>query len=198
MRVITLLLACCCTLTVSSVRAQQETAASYAVHAAALSATMTYCRTMSALTYSFQSAKDMLEKLRREHQRLQTEVTGDNFFNFVATGYHLAEWVERDPSIPGPAKSDLASVRAGTCIATCRDLTNASKHFRLNSNYQNQVTSNAKSERGFGVGRYGMGGYGGGEESITIELLDGRTFNALEMSDEVLQEWEAFFNRHAL
>lgn len=153
---------------------------------------------MPALTYSFQTAKDMLEKLRREHQRLQTEVTGDNFFNFVATGYHLAEWVERDPSISGTAKNDVASVRATTSIATCRDLTNASKHFKLNSNYQNQVASNATSERGFGVGRYGMGGYGVGEESITIELLDGSVVKALDLSDEVLKEWEGFFTRHAL
>ena len=153
---------------------------------------------MPALTYSFQSAKDMLEKLRREHQRLYTEVTGDNFFNFVATGYHLAEWIERDPSVPGTAKNDVPSVRALSSIATCRDLTNAGKHFRLKANYQNQVASNAKSERGFGVGRYGMGGFGVGEESIIIELLNGRTFNALELSDDVLKEWEGFFNRHAL
>lgn len=153
---------------------------------------------MPTLTYGFESAQDMLDKLRREHQRLQAEVTSDNFFNFVATAYHLLEWVERDPKVPATAKTNLSSVRSASCIAACRDLTNASKHFSLKSNYQNQVTSSAKSERGFGVGRFGKGGYGIGEESISIMLKDGTTLNGLQLAADTVNEWESFFTRHGL
>ena len=151
-----------------------------------------------ALTYGLTTAADMLAKFRRERQRLLREVTSDDFFNFVVTAYHLIEWIEKDPSIPAAAKSDLACVRRDTFIATCRDLTNASKHFRLKANYQNQVTSSASSERGYGLGRYGAGGFGVGEESITVELLDGTSFSALDLVDQVSRLWEAFFARHGL
>jgi len=153
---------------------------------------------MPALTYGFKSARDMLEKLRREHQRLQAEVTSDTLFNFVATGYHLLEWVKKDPQVPATAKTNLSAVRNAPCIKTCRDLTNASKHFSLKSNYQGQVTSSAKSERGFGVGRFGAGGYGVGEESISIVLKNGTTLNALQLAGDTVNEWEAFFTHHGL
>jgi hypothetical protein len=153
---------------------------------------------MPALIYGLTSAKHLLEKLRREHARLNEEVTSDNFFNFVVTGYHLVEWVKKDPTVSQAAKNDLPSVRAASCIATCRDLTNASKHFALNANYQNQVANDAKSERGFGVGRFGKGGYGVGEEYICVELRDGSTIDALRLAKEVITEWESFFVRHAI
>ena len=153
---------------------------------------------MPALTYGFESARDMLEKLRREHRRLESEVTSDNLFNFVATGYHLLEWVEKDPQVPASAKTNLLAVRHASSIATCRDLTNASKHFSLKLNYQNQVTTSAKSVRGFGVGRCGMCGYGVGEESISIILKDGTTLNALKLARDTVNEWESFFSHHRL
>jgi hypothetical protein len=153
---------------------------------------------MPALTYSFKSAQDMLNKLRREHQRLLTEVSGDNFLNFVVTAYHLAEWVEKDPKVPAAAKNDIPTVRKASSIATCRDLTNASKHFNLKAGYKDQVASTATSMSGWGAGRYGVGGYGIGEESITIDLLDGTSLNALGLAADALQEWESFFTRHSI
>jgi len=151
-----------------------------------------------SLTYGLRSAKDLLEKLRREHSRIEREVTSDAFFNFVVTAYHLIEWVKKDPSIPAIAKNDLSSVKSNSTISVCRDLTNASKHFSLNSNYKKQVTSGAVSMRGWGVGRYGRGGYGVGEESISVELLDGTKYNAIALVRDTLRVWESFFAKHHL
>ena len=108
------------------------------------------------LTFGLQDASDMLAKLHHEHERLEREVSSYNLFNFVVTAYHLIEWVKRDPAVPA-TKRDLDSIRKDTYIAVCRDLANANKHFKLNQGYKGQVTSEATSRSGYGVGRYGAG-----------------------------------------
>lgn len=114
------------------------------------------------LTFGLRDASDMLAKLHDEHERLEREVTSYNLFNFVVTAYHLIEWVEKDPVVSAATKRDLASVRQDTYIAVCRDLANANKHFKLKRGYEGQVTSEATSRSGHGVGRYGAGTYGRG------------------------------------
>jgi hypothetical protein len=149
-----------------------------------------------SLTFGLQDANDMLAKLHHEHERLEREVTSYDLFNFVVTAYHLIEWVERDPVVPPTAKHDLASIRQDTYIAVCRDLANANKHFKLKRDYKGQVTSEATSKSGFGVGRYGAGAFGRGEESITIVLTDETEYVALALARSVIDVWDAFFARH--
>jgi hypothetical protein len=78
----------------------------------------------------------------------------------------------------------------------CRDLANACKHFTLN--YPNAVTASAPSNRGFGVGRYGKGGYGLGEESIEVQLNDGTSFQCLDLVNNVIASWQSFFKSHGM
>jgi hypothetical protein len=54
-----------------------------------------------ALTFSFNSVRDLMAKLEREAKALNEEaVTGDRFFNFAITGYSMIDWVKKDPSVP--------------------------------------------------------------------------------------------------
>jgi len=151
-----------------------------------------------ALTSGFKTPRDMLAKLHREHDRLAAEVTPDNLFNLVVTAYHIVDWIKNDPAVPQPAKDDLASMRANTYLAVCRDVANASKHFTLDKNYKNQVTAKTSAISGYGVGGYGKGPYGVGEYSIVVVLTDGQRFDSHELADGVLQAWDAFFSKHGL
>jgi hypothetical protein len=82
-------------------------------------------------------------------------------------------------------------------IKICGDLATASKHFILTTR-KNPMTSEATSSRGYGVGRYGKGGWGTGEEAIEIELVDGSHISGLDLVQNVIQAWETFFQSHAL
>lgn len=148
------------------------------------------------LTYGLDSAKDLLEKLRRDSALLNDEVTSDRFFNFVVTGYSLIDWVKNDPTMPGSVKSDASSLYADIWLQVCGDLAIASKHFTLTT--RNPVTENASSKRGWGHGRWGKGGWGCGEETIEITLNDGRIYSGLEFVSGVLQTWERFFWTHGM
>lgn len=151
-----------------------------------------------SLTYSFRTAKDVIDKLRRDVDVLNEEVTGDCFFNLVITAYHLTDWIKNDTSIPLAAKNDINSMYLNQHVAVCRDIANASKHFSLSRDYKNQVTDLAHASQGYGCGRFNKGLYGVGEESIDIECSDGTKLSSIELAKEVLAAWEVFFSKHGI
>jgi hypothetical protein len=72
----------------------------------------------------------------------------------------------------------------------------AAKHFAPTQ--RKPITSSATSHQGYGMGRYGKGGYGVGEESIKVALNDGTRFSALELVQGVLGTWQSFFAKHGI
>src|SRR2546430_1172086 len=104
-----------------------------------------------SLTSGLKTPRDVLAKLHREHARLKHTVTGDDLMNFVITGYHIIDWVRKNPSVSSGAKSDVQSMYANRYIAVCRDLANESKHFVLGKDYKGRVTDKTSAISGFGA-----------------------------------------------
>ena len=149
------------------------------------------------LTYGFNSIGDVLAKLEREAKALrEEEVNGDRFYNFVITGYSMIDWVRNDPTVPASAKHAGAvdGLYSDRWLKICGDLATASKHFNLTRRIP--ITSTSTTESGWGIGRFGKGGYGVGEENIEVTLNDGTVLNALEIVQGVQATWKAFFHTH--
>ena len=151
-----------------------------------------------AHTFSLSSVRDLFEKLQREAEALDEEVTSDRLFNFVVTGYSMIDWVKNDPSVPPSSKTNpvVQGLYNDPWLKICGDLATASKHFTLTE--RKPVVTSATSARGFGVGRYGKGGWGVGEESISVQLNDGTSFHCLDLVRGVISTWECFFSAHGL
>jgi hypothetical protein len=152
-----------------------------------------------ALTFGLNTARDLRDKLQRDATLLLDDaVTGDRFFNFVLTGYALIDWIKNDPAVPAGAKqhSVVQGLYANRTLKICGDLANSVKHFTLSSRVP--ITKAADTESGFGVGRFGMGGFSEGEEEIVLTLNDGTVLNALDFVQDVLNVWQTFFATHAL
>ncbi len=150
-------------------------------------------------TYGLRTARDLLAKLERDAALLRQEVSSDRFFNFVVTAYSVVDWIQNDPSVTQPAKSDIQRFRSTQSILICRDLANSSKHFTLDPKQNpNPKVQSAASDQGFGVGRFGAGGFGTGEEEITVVLDNGATQNGLVVMEDALRDWNAFFVLHNL
>lgn len=154
------------------------------------------CRDGMPLTYGLGTAKELVEKLRRDAALLDEEVTSDRFFNFVVTGYSLIDWLKNDPAVPAAAKAVVSSLYSDPWLKVCGDLATASKHFVLTTRVP--VTADASSQLGWGAGRFGKGGWGVGEESIVVTLNDGTTYTGLDLVKGVLQTWNLFFVTHGV
>jgi len=151
-----------------------------------------------SLTPGLTSALDLLHKLQRDVERLNKEVTSDDFFNFVITGYSLIDWVKHDASLPESARTseEIDRLYKEPWLKVCGDLASASKHYTLTR--RKSVVTSAESQRGWGKGRYGKGGYGVGEEAIVIRINNDTEWTALEFACGVLQAWLHFFERQDL
>jgi len=147
------------------------------------------------LTYQLSCPQDLLEKLRSDVKLLEEQVTSYRFFNLVVTGYHIMDWIKNNESIPKATQKAAKKMYENDYISVCRDIANASKHFKLD--YENRKVDSAKSEQGpYGTGRFGKGVFGIGEEQITIECFDGCKYSALEFAKAILQTWDDFFREH--
>lgn len=151
-----------------------------------------------SLTFGLATTKDLFAKLQRDAVALNDEVTSDRLFNFVVTGYSMIDWIKNDPSVPATAKSKSIrdSLHGDSWLKICGDLANAVKHFTLAT--RKPVTSSAATSQGYGVGRYGKGGFGFGEESIELVLNDGTSFHCLDLVQGVLTTWQSFFTTHGM
>lgn len=151
-----------------------------------------------SLTFGITTTKELQDKLKRDAASLNEEVTSDAFFNFVVTGYSLIDWVKNDPTVPASAKTqtEIASLYGDSWLKVCGDLAIAAKHYKFTKRVP--VTASATSDTGFGMGRYGKGGFGIGEESINITLNDGTSFPGLDFVQGVLHSWERFFTKHSI
>lgn len=149
-----------------------------------------------SLRYGLRSAADLFKKLERDAAALEREVSSDATFNFVVTACHLLEWIVADPAIELPPSVRDQIVRS-ECFQACRDLANASKHFELDPQRNPDPTRSARSESGFGVGRFGAGSFGQGEESISVELKTGRTVDILELVRDVMTLYSPTFAESA-
>ena len=151
-----------------------------------------------SLTYGLLTVKDLFKKLERDSKLLDEEVTSDRMFNFVVTGYSMIDWIKNDPSVPQSAKDEnhIKRLRCQLWLKVCGNLANASKHFKLTR--RGPITSSSTSSQGFGVGRFGKGGFGIGEESIEILLNDGTKYDGLDLVNGVLNEWRQYFKLHGV
>jgi hypothetical protein len=151
------------------------------------------------LTLGFHNIRNMLGKLERDAELLEQDaVTADRFLNFVLTAYAMIDWVKNDPSVPASAKQAnvVQSLYQDKLLKICGDLANAGKHFTLIR--RTPITKDTTRESGFGVGRFGMGGWGKGEDEITIELNDGTKLNGLDLVRDVVATWKKFFVNHGV
>lgn len=149
-----------------------------------------------SLVPGFATARDLLEKLRREAALLDEEITSDRFFNFAVTGYSLIDWIKNNPSIPTTTKTAVVALYRDRWIQVCGDIATAGKHFTLTSRVP--ITAATSSERGFGLGGFGKGGWGVGEGYIEIRLNDGTVLLGPNLVSGVIQTWQQFFLQHGL
>ena|SRR2546426_11520060 len=147
---------------------------------------------------SLKTAADLLGKVKRDAALLDQEITSDRFFNFVVTAYSLIDWIRHDPTVPASAKtpSTIASIRNNPWLLLCGDAATGAKHFKLTT--RAPTADKVSVASGWGVGRYGKGAYGAGEEQITVHLPDGTVYGALDLVGGVLKAWENFFDQHGI
>ena len=134
--------------------------------------------------------RDMLEKAKREHERLSSDFNIDNVFNFFVTANHIRDYIEKNEAV---SKDVLAEFCSSQDMRDCRDLCDKAKHLRLTQR-TDPVThrwSGAFGGAPFGVLPFGHHG--------RWELWsDNRHVDIQKLADRVLDLWDKFFHQHGI
>jgi hypothetical protein len=92
------------------------------------------------------------------------------------------------------AKADATALRNELELQACRDAANTRKHRKPNK--YPRKTSDTDVAQGYGAGRFGKGGFGVGEEQVTIKMIDGSVFDGLDLAHRVFELWDAYFKKY--
>ena len=140
------------------------------------------------------SAAEHHDKLRKVLGRIEAEVHKDDLDDFFKTAYHLIEITEKDPATTLAQKAAALVLSADGDMKICREVCLRQKHFTLRpKHHRSPKTADATTKQGWDVGRYGKSGFGIGEQSVTINLTDGTTRDALDLVRGIAAKWAAVF-----
>lgn len=154
------------------------------------------------LPYGFNDACDLFRKLERDAKRVAKAKRGvdlaDHFFNFLVTGFHLVEWIEK--SFPHIPEKEIQDLKSRSWFGAIRELANASKHFALNyetrriaalcSRYvgSGPIPSRLNPQELTGISVYI-------KES---EIESPKRYSVLEFVNEILDGYREFAERHGI
>jgi hypothetical protein len=139
---------------------------------------------------------DHLAKLRRVVARLEKqEMHADDMDDFCKTAWHLIELVEKDPGSAKKMRREAIRLRADPDLILCEHVANAEKHRNVRAAVvEKSPLAGAEVRQGWGIGRYGQGAFGVGEQSIKFKLKNGTEYDAFDFAAAVLRKWEAVFS----
>ena len=141
-----------------------------------------------------ETAQEHFDKLSRVYERLENEIHKDDLDDFFKTAYHLLENIKKDPKATTAQKAAAKTLYNEPEMELCRELTNKSKNYTLDKfHHPHPKIKDATTQQGFGVGRFGRGGFGTGEQLVTLNLNDGRKLDAYDLMAAIYAKYKAIF-----
>jgi hypothetical protein len=143
--------------------------------------------------FRLKSPTDMLEKARRERDRMVADVHVDHVYNFFVTAAHVADYVKHSGAVE---QRHLDEFRQNPTYKLCRDLCDNGKHTILTKDGRETpnagVFENSMFRAPFGTWNFGP------QKENWMVLVDGRWVSVLQIANKILALWSAFFEQHGI
>ena len=132
----------------------------------------------------------MFLKAEREYQRLQSEFTMDNVFNFFVTAHHIKDYVEKATAVP---QKTLEIFLSDTDLKDCRDLCDKGKHLRLT--HRDDPTT-VMWDGTIGGAPLNELPIGSGDKWVLFSA--DREIDVLWLAERVITKWSTFLDQQGL
>ena len=148
------------------------------------------------MTYSYfelKTPKDMLDKARRECNRMNENFHVDHVFNFFVTAYHVRDYILKNcPS----KQAVLEEFLKDSDLKACHDLCDKGKHLKLDS--PNRVDPVVHTWQGyFGGAPFGTLPFGS-VFGPRVLITDTGNIEIKSLANRILKKWEDFFAMHEI
>lgn len=139
--------------------------------------------------------EQQLARVHRFFKRIETPLESqteydDMMWAFIQNCWHLKDWIINDDSAPKALRDRvMPGVRKSKCLQVCADLTNRSKHFKLEQKPWRDANMRADI-------RADIGGLRPGESQYRYYAVDdrGETYELLDLARSALEEWEGIIS----
>lgn len=146
--------------------------------------------------FALKTSEDLLEKLRREYERLnQSPIDSDIAFNFFVTAEHLIDWVYHGQI----NKNKRTNLRDNdVLLQVCSHIANGSKHFVAESKHHKTVSDTSIMDGAFQSNAFQTDAFQ--VPCLLIQLEGeaqkkfGRSIEVLTLANQVLKYWESYIN----
>ena len=145
----------------------------------------------SIVYFELSTPRDMLEKTRREHQRLTECFNIDNVFNFFVTAYHIRDYIQVKNAIP---QVTLETFLKDQDMQDCHDVCNKGKHLVLTSRVNPITHVWTGCLNGAPMNALPLGS---GRKWVLL-FTSGREVEVKSLAKRVLDKWDVFFANHGL
>lgn len=140
--------------------------------------------------FELSQPRDMLDKTRREYQRLSSQFDIDNLFNYFVTAYHIQDYIRATKAVSQEA---LDTLLQDPNIKDCQSACNLGKHLKLTRVIEPTTRVLSGSLNGAPIGGLAIND---GERWVLS--FDSREVDVALLAKNVLQKWEEFFTVNGL
>ena len=159
-----------------------------------------------SLVFGISSARELLDKLRRNEARLldalstnDEEAIGDALFDFAVTGHSVKDWAKQAAASAASSIDVEAFVKANVNLQACRDIANSSKHQSITQYVAATARVYASANAVYSVS------VGGKQEPIDVEnyapfkikvlMNDGIKIELREFARNVVAAWDRLLHQ---
>lgn len=139
--------------------------------------------------------ESMLEKAKRELNRLEADDSIDHVYNFFVTAYHIIDYL--DGCL---AASDVAAIKAEPLIVLCEDACNKAKHMKLDERKQptKRKRPDVSTPTRFHVVVGGPPNTADDFLERRIVWQDGKSAEVISFARSVITKWDELFLKHGI
>lgn len=140
------------------------------------------------------SPRDLLEKAKRDYEKIKIDTSTDTIFNFFVTAYHIVDYVRALGTV---AQTEIDKLYLDTDFRMCQFLCNKGKHIQLRGNEPYEA-KHVPAIQGGVLGSFvlGVDRLGGPEKFV---IVDGtQEFDVIKVGNNLIMKWEDFFLSHGI
>src|SRR4030095_3271507 len=138
--------------------------------------------------FEFKSPRAMLEKARRELEKLRADRSTDNFFNLVITTNHIRDYAKKrglkDHQLPG-----------GDDFQRVRDLANMAKHL---GGRDKEYIDNNHSQESVKLWADGIWAEGIWDGKEAVFEFNGERVDILKLAETVINAWDEALKKQGI
>ena len=134
--------------------------------------------------------RDMLEKARREHGRLNKNFNIDNVFNFFVTAYHIRDYLLKTNSVK---QTDVEAFLKDQDLKDCHNLCDKGKHLVLSKRPDPTTQIQRGCINGAPINTLAVNA-----GNKWILCIENRRVDVELLANRTLDKWDAFFSKNNL